>query len=405
MNDRTRELDLPFYVNGTLPAQERVTLERELATSAACADELREVRALRAALVSLDEAAPASPASLYAGVSERIDATSAAPPSKRFEPIRFLPNVSKWGLGLAIAACFAILFVQAGRTVGHYDDESANARVSTQMAAGAVGGLDQPPNYESTARVADAVAPKMKLSVPRESEANASTDAHAATTRQLARTGSIGLIVPDVATTLANITRLTQAQFGAITALQDDAPSAPGGKHTAQVTVSVPDDRFLSTLDQLAALGGVTTRSVTTEDLTDSIVDDAARLRNLRHEEADLLRIMDRSGKIDDVLAVEQQLASTRESIEQLDAEAKSMQHRVAYATISIDLSDEKAVPVAVPGTAARLGDAWHTALDRVSGFTIGLIEQLFFVIAFLPYLAAGALVVYIVVRRTKNRS
>jgi hypothetical protein len=171
------------------------------------------------------------------------------------------------------------------------------------------------------------------------------------------------------------------------------------------VTVSVPDDRFLSTLDQLASLGGVTTRSVTTEDLTDSIVDDAARLRNLRHEEADLLRIMDRSGKIDDVLAVEQQLASTRESIEQLDAEAKSMKRRVSYATISIDLSDEKTVPIALPSTVSQLGDAWHTALGAVTGFTIGLVERLFLVIAFLPYLVVGALVVYFVVRRTKERS
>ena len=142
----------------------------------------------------------------------------------------------------------------------------------------------------------------------------------------LARTGAIGLIVPDVSSALAKIERLTQEQFGAVTALQDDAPSTPGEKHTAQATVSVPDDRFARTLDALATLGGVTSRSVTTEDLTDSIVDNAARLRNLRHEEADLLRIMDRSGKIEDVLDVEQQLASTRQSIEELDAQGKAMQ-------------------------------------------------------------------------------
>jgi anti-sigma factor RsiW len=388
-----RERDLPFYVNGTLPDANVAALQREIASDAACADELREVRALRAALVSLDEAAPSASASLYAGVIERIGANDPAPRSSRSAPLRLLPGIKRWSLGLAIAACFAIVFVQIGKTIDRSGASNvASAPVALQERVAAVETLKAP-------------APAMAGAANDGASKAASADARSVSARQLARTGSIGLIVPDVATTLASITRLTRDQFGAITALQDDAPSIPGGKHTAEVTVSVPDDRFLSTLGQLAALGGVTTRSVTTEDLTDSIVDDAARLRNLRHEEADLLRIMDRSGKIDDVLAVEQQLAATRESIEQLDAEAKSMQHRVAYATISIDLSDEKAVPIAAPGTASQLGDAWHTALARVSGFTIGLIEQLFLVVAFLPYLAAGALVVYIVVRRTSGRS
>jgi hypothetical protein len=398
VNYPERELELPFYANGTLPVAHVAAVEREIASNDSCSQEWREVRTLRAAFAKLEEAAPVPPASLYAGVLERIAAERPRPVSaaKYFEPFRSLPRAAKWGLGVTLAACFALFFVQVGSTT-HYSSDLPIAATAPDA------------DFEVHKKMATVTAESASAeSAPAASEGapkSASSDARAVSQRRLARTGTIGLIVPDVATTLANVARLTQAQFGAITALQDDAPTSPGGKHTAQVTVSVPDDRFASTLDQVATLGGVTTRSVTTEDLTDAIVDDSARLRNLRHEEADLLRIMDRSGKIDDVLAVEQQLASTRESIEQLDAEAKSMEHRVSYATISIDLSDEKAVTVAVPGVAAQLGDAWHTALERVSGFTIGLIERLFFVVAFLPYVVAAALVLYFVVRRTRERS
>ena len=137
----------------------------------------------------------------------------------------------------------------------------------------------------------------------------------------------------------------------------------------------MPDDRFVGTLGALAALGGVTSRSVSTEDLTDSIVDDDARLRNLRREEADLLRIMDRSGKI------------------------------VAYATITIDLSDEKTVPVAAPGPASQLGDAWRAALHRAAGFTLWLAAQAFVLIAFAPYLGLLLLAAYLLRRRLSNRN
>ncbi len=229
-------------------------------------------------------------------------------------------------------------------------------------------------------------------------------DAVSATQRALARTGAIGLIVPDVASALERIQRLTQSEFGAVTGLEDNAPARAGGAHTAQVTLSVPDDRFGATLETLAGLGGVTSRSVTTEDLTDSIVDADARLRNLRHEETDLLRIMDRSGKIADVLDVEQQLASTREAIEQLDAQTKSMRRRVAYATITVDLSDEKTTPVAVAGPGTQIADAWRAALRTLWGFTIWLVAKSLLLVAFAPYVAVLALAAYLIRRRFLGR-
>ena len=94
--------------------------------------------------------------------------------------------------------------------------------------------------------------------------------------------------------------------------------------------------------------------------MSDQIVDAQARLRNLRHTEADMLRILDRSGKIPDVLDVTQQIAQVREQIEQLDAQLQSMQHRVAYSTISISVEDEKPVATAEPSLGTQLGDSWR---------------------------------------------
>ena len=65
MNRTEREFELPFYLNGTLPAATQTVLERELDSDAALALELDEVRALREALLEVEASAPAPPAAQW----------------------------------------------------------------------------------------------------------------------------------------------------------------------------------------------------------------------------------------------------------------------------------------------------------------------------------------------------
>jgi len=397
MNHTELERELPFYVNGTLAPEIVARIEREAPGCERCASELDELRALRDALVASEAAATAPPANLYAEVISAIDAQSerrAAKPPRPAAAFDWLRRHALVGYSFAAtAALAALLFLHpSGGSVGDVSPADSFANRATDLAAPAAA-----PAPESAA-----VAPRMNLLKTAETAAKPETPGLLG--RQLARTGSIGLIVGDVPSAIARVERLVTAQFGAVTGLDDEAPSSPGGIHTAKVTVSVPDDRFASTLDALAALGGVTARSVSTEDLTDSIVDGDARLRNLRREETDLLRIMDRSGRVSDILSVEQQLETTRESIERLDAEQKSMRNRVAYATLTVDLSDEKATPVAAAGPGAHLTDAWSAALRAVVGFTLAILSALLYVLAFAPYVAALAAIVYVVRRRSAAR-
>ncbi len=69
-------------------------------------------------------------------------------------------------------------------------------------------------------------------------------------------------------------------------------------EHMAELTLRVPDDRFDATLGTIAGIGALASRSITTIDLADKLIDATARLRNLRREERDLRAIMDRSGKM-----------------------------------------------------------------------------------------------------------
>ncbi|MBV8222784.1 MAG: DUF4349 domain-containing protein, partial [Candidatus Eremiobacteraeota bacterium] len=203
---------------------------------------------------------------------------------------------------------------------------------------------------------------------------------------QLIRTGNIDLLVPDVERAIGQLQTLAQMQFGDVTSLSDETPSQAGVRHTASVQLAIPADRFDQTMDALAKLGAVQARTISAENVTDQIVDGQARLRNLRRTEADMLRILDRAGKIPDVLDVTQQIAQVREQIETLDAQVQSLQHQVAYSTITIGIEDEKPVATAEPGIGTQLDDAWKAAVRQVRNFSVRLASAVLVVIAFAPY-------------------
>ena len=139
--------------------------------------------------------------------------------------------------------------------------------------------------------------------------------------------------------------------------------------------------------------GGLQVRTVSAENVATQIVDSQARLRNLRSTESDLLRIMSRSGKIEDVLAVENQVSATREQIEQLDGEVQALKHRVAMSTVTVELQDSVATASVDVGIGTQLRDSWNAALHAMKGFTIVLVGALLWLVAFGPYIVGVALV------------
>lgn len=217
--------------------------------------------------------------------------------------------------------------------------------------------------------------------------------------RKLARTAEVGLVVNDVDVAIARVIALARRNGGDVVHLADTTPATPGQRHTAELTLSIPEDRFDGALGTVAEIGTLASRSITTEDLSDKLVDASARLRNLRREERDLRAIMDRSGKIQEVLDVEQQLSTVRDAIETLDAQRATMEVRVLDATIVVSLESAVTTSTQAPTAFAQIADAWRAALLVVQSFSIALAARIFIAIAFVPYLALAALAAFTIRR------
>lgn len=168
--------------------------------------------------------------------------------------------------------------------------------------------------------------------------------------------------------------------------------TADGGLPTATLTIRVPATRFDDLLGTLGGVGTVASRQVTGEDVTLDYVDTSSRVRNLQREEAQLLALLKRAGKLSDVLQVERELSRVRGEIEQSQGRLRHLANQVDLATITVTLSEKVEVASTSPwqlGPAFQ--NAWNDAQRELAGaLSNAMTVAIAFVVATLPLLILG---------------
>jgi len=215
---------------------------------------------------------------------------------------------------------------------------------------------------------------------------------------QLAKTAELEISVEDAPLSLQTAQQIVRQNQGDLLQLQDTAPLSSTLPHQAYLQLRVPYDRLDQTLTQLAALGTVKRQSIAAEDVSTQLVDFEARLRNLKKAEESVLKIMERSGEIGDVLKVAQELQNIRENIERITAQLQSLKTRVAFSTINLYLVE----PIGnIPGPDRswnqELSSAWQTSTRALENSLRAIVVVLIWGVAFSPYILVmgGSVLIY----------
>ncbi len=217
-----------------------------------------------------------------------------------------------------------------------------------------------------------------------------------ATRPQLIKKAELSVVVKSIDATTKSVTNIVEKQQGDILGFQNQKPPDSSVRQTASVEIRVPQERLETTLEALAKLGTVENRSLTAEDVTEQLVDSEARLRNLRKSEEMVLKIMERSGSVGDVLKASQELSNIRESIERIDAQLKSLRNQVAYSTISLTLQAAvSAQQTPEPSLGLRVQETWGKATHSVGELTLGLFSLGIWLLAYSPYFLLIAAAVF----------
>ncbi|MHC5596080.1 MAG: DUF4349 domain-containing protein [Nostoc sp.] len=212
---------------------------------------------------------------------------------------------------------------------------------------------------------------------------------------QLIKKATISLNVNSVDQTIDAVSQIINKQQGDLIGLKQQQPKNDNSRHTAIMQLRIAENLLESTLEQLAKLGTVDSRNITAEDVGDRLVDFQARLTNLQKTEANLQKIMDRAGSIRDVLSVAQELSNVRETIEQINAQLKSLQNQVAYSTITLNLKAAVSSTSPQPAFGLQVQETWNKSTHSLGAFSVGLLKLGIWLIVYSPYLLIFAALIY----------
>ena len=167
-----------------------------------------------------------------------------------------------------------------------------------------------------------------------------SASADQASGPMIIRTFHIALVAKDLDAARMRIDELVRQAHGY--ADQFALNGEKGSARTLSATLRFPADQVDTTLVELRKLGLVKAESQNSSDITSSYVDLVARQNNARNTEQRLLRLLqERTGSLKDVVEVERELSNTRGEIERMEAQRKTLQNQVQYATIQVEMSEE----------------------------------------------------------------
>ena len=167
-----------------------------------------------------------------------------------------------------------------------------------------------------------------------------------------------------------------------------DLSGDTSGLRSGTVSFRVPSDRFEEAIARVRGLGTVKSLAVSGTDVSSQYVDLTARLRNQEAQEQATLALYSQAKGVQDVISVQNQLATIREQIERYKGQLTFLDSQVNYSTVSVAVT-QAGIGVA-PG-----GDEWgfRTAVVQAAHYAVSAIDIVVVVLgAASPVLVLGAL-------------
>jgi hypothetical protein len=390
--------ELMAYLDGELEPRRAAALGSHLDHCADCHALASQIRAVTERLLDyqVEAISPSANASMICQVDER-DQESKDKLNDGFKDPRKWMRL--WGVpcGWAFAGALIVLLVAiwgfpslhrsreaaklASRTglKGFYADES-------QQALTAPVGSSEPPLPGGTERGRNA-----EKQAPSSAQYGASDEALSEDGEEqsdkvgksgpmIARTASLAIIVKDFGPVESAVKRIMDRYKGYIGQLSTTAQ--PDAARTLNAILRIPSPQLEAALAELKQLGRVEQESQSGEEVTKEYTDLAARLKNSRATEQRLLDVLRKNtGKVKDVLEVENEISRVRGEIEEMEADQRALKTRVDFATLQLSLTEDykASLHVTPPSTMTRLHNAvvegYRDVVERGIGLAVWLLE------------------------------
>ena len=203
-------------------------------------------------------------------------------------------------------------------------------------------------------------------------------------TRLIVRTGQASIEVDSLEPAMTELRRVAQRVGGFVA----DASVQSGRNQLRQASLElkVPSTRFDELTEGLQPIGRLEFVNVGAEDVSEEFVDLTARVANGHRLEDRLVELLrTRTGKLQDVLSVERELARVREEIERMEGRLRYLKTSAQLSTLSVSLHEP--LPIVATHGQGPIVEAFRAAWRNFVGVLAGAIASLGFVV---PVLALG---------------
>jgi hypothetical protein len=197
----------------------------------------------------------------------------------------------------------------------------------------------------------------------------------AAPAPMIVRTVSLTIVVKDFAAARASLDNILARHHGYAAQLTVSTPE--NAARSFQASLRVPAPELSSALGDFKALGRVENESQSGEEVTQQHTDLVQRLKTARDTEERFRAILQqRTGKLEEVLEVEEQIARVRGEIEGMEAELKTLEHRVDFATVDLQLTEEYSARLSSPSASVsnRMHNAFIAGLSNAAATLLGIV-------------------------------
>jgi hypothetical protein len=221
--------------------------------------------------------------------------------------------------------------------------------------------------------------------------------------RKIIYTADVELVVEEFNSIPSQVETLVEDFEGYIAG--STVTGTPGHPRSGKWTIRVPVERYGKFLTAVQKLGEVHRVSSDSKDVSEEYYDLETRISNKERQEARLLELLaDATGKLEEVLSVERELARVREEIERMKGRVRVLNDLTSLTTVELSITEIKDyVPEEAPTYVVRVRRAFEGSINSLAS---AVVELSILVVAVLPWLGVllvPAIVTVLFVRRRRR--
>lgn len=219
---------------------------------------------------------------------------------------------------------------------------------------------------------------------PPSSSSPSQSSAHIPADRYVIRKTTLDLTATDVRTAFSKANLVINEALGEY--VETSSLTGEGPTARATITLRVAANHLSDALNKLRPLGTVVSEASTGQDVTDTVVDLEARLRNEQRIERELLALIDKrpDAPLKDLMEIRSQLEQVRGQIEYITGQRERVGRLVSLATILVTINAAEAPPKPVEKEKGigdyfkeSMSSAWHNSLVALADTAAFLIRTL----------------------------